>query len=373
MKTKLLHLAICLMLANSGTSQIFKFKHILTQANLNNARFVLIKSNPTIYRPEIRITSDRLIYTFPELMDTISTNAVINITGNRSFQIKSSLHTSSNMNLLPGGAAVTIVDNVLYNVPANTSVTISANSTAYVVTTDVTELTIRKQGGGYSASDQIVVRSLSSNIGQLIAPTKGIITVGGGKIFFDPWRITVPVPTPPAILNPVDQNTVLPLELRDGRRRVGDPTRPLYVPYRHITISVNSIPFRYRARRYLADTLHSTGTVTTAFSLAVSVGHTWGYSAITTRARNDYAFTLGMFFGPSSVDLKMETVKNPALFTTGRTNPVLSYGINGIFSRNGLGVLLAVGMDNAFGKHGRDWIYNNQPWFGIGVGASFPK
>lgn len=189
---------------------------------------------------------------------------------------------------------------------------------------------------------------------------------------FDPWQVTQFQPVPQGMLNPVDASTPVPLEIKDGRMSIYQPTKMLKVPYKHFTIGINSIPFRYRSRRVLHDSVVAHGTATTSFNLALNLGYTWGYSSITTRARNDYSFTLGVFTGPSTVQLTSSNVVNAPNFTAGNsTNAVLSYGINAIFARNGLGIMISVGADKALGSYGNKWIYDNIPWIGLGVAANF--
>lgn len=350
-------------------AQIFKFRHYLSQDAIHGANFTLNRQTPKEIHADIPLSNNMSHILMKGLADTIDTRVPITITSAFSFKIRITRQFSLTQTLA-AGFPYTLISGTEFIVPANTLVTVPAGL-AFIYS-ETHGIPIIISGAGLPEPNS-KIKALNTTIVRLSATTKGIISVSGGKIMFDPWRITEF--TNPIAADPleVDQNTPIPLELKDGRQKISDPTKSLWVTYRHKTISINSIPFRYRGRTVLADTVHSTGTVTTAFSLAISFGQTWGWSHITTRARNDLSFTLGAFVGPSSVDLNKETVKTPASFVAGRTNPVLSYGINLIFARNGLGVLLAYGFDNAFGKFGNDWIYDKKPWFGFGVSASFPK
>lgn len=357
------------LVSNIANSQIFKFSHYLSQDAIQHSNFTLNTASPRKIHPAISFLTSRNFQLTKGLYDTIVTTIPAQIVSTQTFRVRNSKGFSDTAKILPG-LEYSLVPGTEIIVPPNTPVNIPPGET--YVTTRYPSVIIQISAPSGAFPDGNGVKALATSVVRLTATTRGIINVTSGKITFDPWQITNFVSASTGI-NDVDESTALPLELRDDRRFIGEPTKVLVVPYKHYTLSLNSIPFRYRGRRILADTVHSDATVTTAFNLALSFGHTWGRSHITTRARNDLSFTLGAFIGPSSAELKKENVKNPSVFVAGRTNPVLSYGINAIFARNGFGVLLAIGFDNAFGKYGNDWIYDNRPWLGFGISASFPK
>lgn len=366
-------LFLCLLLWFAGTcdAQVFKFRHYLSQDAIHGANFTLNRQTPKQFHAAVPLVNGMNFTITKGFVDTIKTTVPITIVSPLSaFKIR----TTKEFNLvLIAGAGAVIGPDTEFTVPAATLINVLVGEAYIYNETQDATIVIAGAFPVPPAVNNCEVKELRTTIVRLTTTTKGLIAVSNGKISFDPWQITSFPSVVPADRLAIDVNTPIPLELKDGRQKISDPTKVLWVPYRHITSSINSIPFRYRAKRLLADTVHATGTVTTAFSLAISVGQTWGWSHITTRARNDFSFTLGGFIGPSSVDLKKETVKTPGSFVAGRTNPVLSYGITIILARNGLGVLLAYGFDNAFGKFGNDWIYDKMPWFGFGVSASFPK
>jgi hypothetical protein len=369
MKPKLFTLLLCFLLSQLVNGQILRLSHHLKQDDIQNANFTLHSVRPRQIHPQITLAQNLTHTLIKGLYDTVVTAIPVQVISMQTLKIRTSTSFAGHFTLTPS-IPFTLVPNTEFIVPPNTPVIIPAGN-GYITTSEQNvQITISAPTGSFTTTD--IIRPLSTTMVRLTAKTKGIITVSSGKINFDPWQIISFASVPAGLLD-VDATTTVPLELKDGRQRITDPTRVLRVPYTHYTFSLNSIPFRYRTKKMLEDTLHSTGTVTTAFSLALSFGHTWGFSSITTRARNDYAFTLGAFFGPSSVDLKKETVRNPSEFIGGRTNPVLSYGVNTIFSRNGFGFLLAAGFDKAYGKFGNDWIYDEKLWLGFGISASFPK
>lgn len=396
------------LLSFNSRAQIIRFNHKLSQSKINDAGFILCKTTLTELHSLKELKSNDNITLIPNIGDTVVTNDFeVTISGKDTFVISVSTNPLKSNEPLPGGNALTMIPGCLFRMAANTPIIIPAHSTAYIASGRPTYLSVSykeptpnspSNKGLISTSTSTstfllhsttsfttetktsplppqlylpVLKSLATNTCQLISPTKGIISVSGGKIIFDPWQVTVFPTIPNGTLNPVDANTPVPLELKDGRSFIANPTKVLKVPYQHVTIGINTIPFRYRSRRIVADTVNTRGTATTSFNLAVSGGYTWGYSEITTRSKIDYSFTIGAFAGPSSTQLTAATVTNPTQFVPGTTNAVITYGINTIFTRNGYGILLALGADKALGFQGNKWIYNNQPWFGIGIAANF--
>lgn len=367
MKSILLSCAAVLCLT-AAQGQILKLRHVLKQSTIDNAGFTLHQSGPAVtLHPLIPISGPTTLLLTTGINESLQVVSPLTVTANGSFRIRPSGCISNTITLNQGTTPTSLAPLTEYIVPASTPVNLSPGT--YLLQTSWTGVSVTfTSAGGYPPGNEI--SPLSTNAVRLTAPTKGVITVSSG-IRFDPWQITNFVaPTGPIDINP---NTRLPLELRDNRTAVCDPTRVIKVPYYHATVSLNSIPIRYRPKRMLADTVYSYGTVATAFNLAFSIGQTWGKSVITSRARNDYAFTAGLFFGPSSTDYKKTTMKTPSAFTGDRIGLVLSYGINASFTRNGFGFLFALGADKGMGKYGKDWVYNNQPWIGFGISASFPK
>lgn len=368
MKSILLSCAAVLCFT-AAQGQILKFRHVLKQSTIDNAGFTLHQANPpdTIHHLT-PINGPTALLLTTGINDSVRVTSPLTVTANGSFRIRLSGCFNNTQTLSPSATPTSFAPLTEYIVPASTTVNLAPGTYLLRTTWTGVSVTFTSAAAAYAPGNEI--RPLVTNAVRLTAPTRGVITVSS-SIRFDPWRITNFAPSPGAI--DINANSRLPLELRDNRTLVCDPTRVIKVPYYHVTFSLNSIPIRYRPKRLLADTVYSYGTVTTAFSLALSLGHTWGKSVITSRARNDNAFTVGFFAGPSSADYKKTTMKTPSAFTGDRTGLVLSYGLNTMFTRNGFGFLFALGADKGLGKYGKDWVYNNKPWIGFGISASFPK
>ncbi len=192
----------------------------------------------------------------------------------------------------------------------------------------------------------------------------GIITLDKGIPVIDFWAITdndfADKP------NCISRNTELGrFELDLSRKKVGDPTRYVKVPFTAWTFGVGTTPFRYRPK---ADSSFST--VSSNLGLSINYGKTWGVSKISPRAITNLSFTVGPFIGLSSVDLKKSTVTNPSSWKTDRTNVAVSYGINAIVARNNLGFVFSIGFDNNFGQDSDKWSYQNRSWFGLGINTN---
>jgi hypothetical protein len=210
----------------------------------------------------------------------------------------------------------------------------------------------------------------SEHLIEMCTSRKVNLSVSNGSINVDVWRIIDNTNCE----NGLDKNTSIDkkLQIRDNRKKYGDATKVLVLPFKTWTYGLNSIPFRYRgSEKNNANEIPST--VTSSFQLAVNFGRTYGLSQITSRGITSWSVTGGLFFGPSSAELKKETVQDPSMWTTNQTNPTLTYGLNIILARNNFGLVFAYGFDNALGKNSDKWIYDNKPWFGFGVNTSFLK
>ncbi len=220
-------------------------------------------------------------------------------------------------------------------------------------------------------SNQLIIkgRQCVSQVVDLCRMVKGVIYVSGGKVFFDPWKNTRTCP----YKNELQPSTRLPLELKEGRDSISAPNKILIVGFRTWTIGLNSIPFRYRSKRILADTLKANGTVTSSFNLAIHAGRTWGYSCITKRGINNYSFTAGLFGGASSFEMNKEVSDDPMSVIRTQTNASLSYGVLTVFARDNIGLLFALGFDHGYGKNADSWIYQDKPWISFGLATSLTR
>jgi hypothetical protein len=218
----------------------------------------------------------------------------------------------------------------------------------------------------------ILVSGTSATPLDLCTDRSGVVTVSGGFINVDLWQIKNNVTCGS---NGIDASkTLTQLRILDGRVTYGQPTKVLVLPFQSFTIGLNSLPFRFRPEVTVRETgakLSANGT--SAFQLGLSIGYTRGKSWITTRGITNWSWTLGPYFGPSTADLKKETVQNPSTWTINQIKATLTYGLNLIFARNNLGLVFAYGYEKALGTNGDQWIYQNKPYFGIGINTSFMK
>ncbi|HTF29904.1 MAG TPA: hypothetical protein VK625_13720 [Flavitalea sp.] len=201
----------------------------------------------------------------------------------------------------------------------------------------------------------------------------GLVTVANGKINVDIWQIKDDT----TCANGIDKNTSLRdlnLQIIDERATLGDPTKVLILPFQSINLGVNTIPFRIRTKVKVDENeVEIPATGTSSFQLAFNVGYTWGFSQITTRAITNWSATLGVYAGPSTAELKKETVERPSLWTINQTNATLTYGFNLILARNNFGLVFAYGFEHALGKNKAEWVYKGKPYFGFGINAGFMK
>ena len=194
---------------------------------------------------------------------------------------------------------------------------------------------------------------------------KGIITLENKVPVIDFWTITDNKFSDS--INCISNNTELgKFEINlTPRKKVGDYTKYIVVPFRAWTWGVGATPFRFRPK-----TETSSSTISSSLGVTLNYGRTFGWSTISSRAINNFSITVGPFVGMSSIDLKKSTVKSSSTWTTDRTNVAFTYGINSIFARNNFGLVLSIGLDNNFGENSKEWSYQNKPWFGIGINTN---
>jgi hypothetical protein len=165
-----------------------------------------------------------------------------------------------------------------------------------------------------------------------------------------------------------------PPKLKDGRNSIGKATGVLRIPFSGFTFGIATMPFRYRGSHDISSTEKVYATVTSPRpDIAFTGGWTLGKSTITNRSIINYSATFGGFIGLTGAEIKDGLVKSGTpLYGTkkAQTNPAMSYGAAITVARNNLGLVFALGFDNSFGEYSNDWIYQNKPWFGIGLSAN---
>jgi hypothetical protein len=352
-----------------ASAQIFKYRHSLTQENLDSKNFSLNLMQARPLRAEVTISAPTDVTLFQKVPDRLNLVSAMELQANNICIIRTDGAIFGKVTLVASRTPYPIAAGTEYEIPPNMPVSLAPGN--YILLSSVPNTSVRLSSPTATYPVGNKFEALSSTIVRLTRTTKGIISVGS-KIMFDPW-MDPRLPATSSNSLDVVRNTTVPLELKDGRTTISDPTWVLRVPYRHKTISLNSIPIRYRGRRVLADTVFAYGTVSPSFSLALSYGQTYGYSVITTRGKIDRSLTVSVFAGPSSAEFKKATVKKPDEVKKDRTGLVLSYGVSLVAAQNGFGFLIAVGADKALGKYGDIWVYNNKLWLGFGISASFPK
>jgi len=150
-----------------------------------------------------------------------------------------------------------------------------------------------------------------------------------------------------------------------SRKTLGDPVRPLWLGYTGWAFGVSSIVARVR---FAVDGYDELGTA--GFNFAFYGGRMWGQASITPRRITHLGVVVGPLLGMSTTDLKKSTVKDPDEWTTDRTALTVNYGGNVILTRNGFGLMFSLGYETPLGPDRKQWIYNENLWFGVGVTAS---
>ena len=196
----------------------------------------------------------------------------------------------------------------------------------------------------YYTKDSILIDySKKMYIGDCLKRNCIVSLDGKGGIIVDFWEIN------DSLYDNVDtiinrKTKTLSFVLTDGRKFIGEETKFIKIPFSALTWSVGTTPVRYRFK-----TDSSLSTISTALSISISYGYTFGKSTITSRAINNKSITIAPFLGLVSADLKKETVATPKAWeaskTTTQTNAVFSYGLLTTFAKNNLGLVISYGFD----------------------------
>ena len=166
----------------------------------------------------------------------------------------------------------------------------------------------------------------------------------------------------------ISNNTPLgQFEIDIAKRKIGDKNTVAKLPFRAWSWNITLIPYRVR----FAQNSYPVYAEASADALAVSAmyGYTVGYAKINHESITHYHTTFGPFVGLTSADLNIETVTIPSKLTRDQSNVAITYGLSAIFGRDNFGISLSLGFDMSIGKNSDIWIYQNKPWFGIGISS----
>jgi hypothetical protein len=168
----------------------------------------------------------------------------------------------------------------------------------------------------------------------------------------------------------ISNNTSLGrFEIDVKKRKIGEPTSTAKIPFRAFNWNASLTLYKIR----FAQNGNPVYAVSDPASMLVSIvyGYTFGYSKINHESITNYYMTIGPHLGLTSANLNSETVTNPLLLSKDQSNVAFSYGLCVMFGRNNFGFTLTYGYDVSVGQNSSLWIYQNKPWFGIGVSSNF--
>ncbi len=143
--------------------------------------------------------------------------------------------------------------------------------------------------------------------------------------------------------------------------------------YSNYEIAALTIPFKYRFGNKKND-LCIDPEFNTEINISTFLGKrigrvTYTYDTYKGMVERDWSVTLGGFFGLSSVKLDSISTSSSKMPLNKEFNaPALSYGIGAVFNISDFNLGLFYGCDNALGKNGDKWNFDNQHWLGIGLG-----
>lgn len=175
----------------------------------------------------------------------------------------------------------------------------------------------------------------------------------------------------------IDENSPgnMVIDLINTNRQIKDPVWVFKPKFRGYGIGISTIPFRYRFRSKINDSVKSNETVTSPRpDIALTFGVLWGHSTFSKHGVTHWPKSLSIFLGGTSAEIKNGVVKSKSeLYGTGKAtqiNPALTYGLQFMIGRNNLGFVIAAGMESSIGVYSKDWIYQNKPFIGFGIATS---
>jgi hypothetical protein len=150
------------------------------------------------------------------------------------------------------------------------------------------------------------------------------------------------------------------------RGTLGASTPYTYLKYTSWNFGVSTIGVRFRG-----EDNNGKNAVGASVNAAFNGGFTRGFVQISPRKLTHYYLNFGAFAGVASTELNSATVSDANAWGTAKqTNPTVMYGPCLIIGRNNLGLVLTYGWENALGSDHQRWIFNDKPWFGIGIASS---
>ena len=218
----------------------------------------------------------------------------------------------------------------------------------------------------------------STNVIPVCTTLRGFIKLdSSGKCVFEPYGITqdgtatlvynaaVPPPVVPCISSATPYfKTHINLA---SPTTFGDVTPVQYLKFTSLNYGVSTLAARFRGEDNNGRKVVSGG-----LGAGLNISFTRGFAEITPRKITHWYASFGMFGGIATAELNSSNVTNNSTWPSAdkRTNATINYGPCLILGRQNFGILFTYGWERALGADGEKWIYNNKPWFGIGVASS---
>ncbi len=148
----------------------------------------------------------------------------------------------------------------------------------------------------------------------------------------------------------------------------------LRLPFIDGTVSVFTIPFKYRFKQPNVSEEFSSASLNINVLAGVSFGRTtFMYRENVDCKTNNSKFTVGIFGGSSIVELTSSNTSaadEPLAEGVKITKGLASIGLGAAYSFNKISLGGFLGWDYAIGNDSEKWNYNKKPWIGIAIGYS---
>ncbi|GAB5401664.1 MAG: hypothetical protein Aureis2KO_32490 [Aureisphaera sp.] len=162
--------------------------------------------------------------------------------------------------------------------------------------------------------------------------------------------------------------------------------------FTEFTMNAITIPLKYRFRtnrdaintnenEMVEQISISSEEFSTSINIALFGGYSWGKTKFTHRKKignriKNNKNTIGAFLGSSAVELKGSNTNiriNQVQSDREGTIGTISFGIGYVKSWNKISLGVFYGIDKGVGRVSKNWVYDDRPWLGIGLGYDLFK
>jgi len=199
---------------------------------------------------------------------------------------------------------------------------------------------------------------------------KVLVTQSAGALSLDPWAIDASTDDCVDDIDIINSQTDNDLIIDMNRRKVGQSTNTIKLPYSSFVIGVNAVALKIRPRiTDINKKDYGRNVIGGTITLGPTIGYTFGITTFTHRSANSWSVTPGASVGFGALSLKNEPLEKIADVSSSPSNLILSPSFNVILARNDIGLIVSYGWDNMTGGNHDAWAYQGKGFLAIGISA----